>query len=157
MCLPFCTCCLCALSALYISRFTPNSTAPPYCQSPPLFSACYVSSIDVTSPDTALGFFYSGGIGLLSSHLSEKQRPKTSSNCAQTLWWPLPMLHQIKCMTNSLISNPLFCERCSLVNFSNFFCIPFLPQLWATIHESRAASQSQPHCRTYLIVMDASQ
>lgn len=90
-------CRLCAFGALYISGFTPNSTAPPYHQSPPLFSACYVSSIDVTSPDTAL-VSYSGGIGPLSSHLSENQCPKTSSNCAQTLWWPLPMLHQIKCV-----------------------------------------------------------
>lgn len=36
--LPFCHWCLCVLSALHISGFTPNSTAPPYCQSPPLFS-----------------------------------------------------------------------------------------------------------------------
>lgn len=59
LCMPsFFRCCLCALSALNISGFTPNSMAPPYRQSSFLFSACYVSSIDVTSPDTALGFLF---------------------------------------------------------------------------------------------------
>lgn len=44
--------------SLNISGFTPNSMAPPRRQSSFLFSACYVSSIDVTSPDTTLGFLF---------------------------------------------------------------------------------------------------
>lgn len=71
---------------------------PPYRQSPPLFSACYVRSIDVTTTDTTLGFLFSRYAASVSSHLSENQCPKTSSNCTQSLWWPLPMLHQIKCV-----------------------------------------------------------
>lgn len=51
-------CCLCALSALNISSAIPNSMTPPHHQSSFLFSACYVSSIDVTSPDTSLGFLF---------------------------------------------------------------------------------------------------
>lgn len=48
--------CLCAL--LNISGFTPNSMAPPYRQSSSFFLLCYVSSIDVTSPDTVMGFSF---------------------------------------------------------------------------------------------------
>lgn len=86
------------------SGFNPNSMAPPCCQSPHYFQNVTWAAL-MEHPQTLPWVSYSGGIEPLSSHLSENQASKTSSNCAQALSWP--SRHRVS-MTNPLNSNVLF-------------------------------------------------
>lgn len=95
-------------------------------------------------PQTLPWGSYSEGIRSLSNHLSKNLGSKTSSNCAQTLSWPLPVQHQIKWVWPSYWIPMLCFASCSaLLNVISFFvCFyPLSPSLSFSLVPLRFLSQ----------------
>lgn len=117
-------------------------------------------------PQTLPSVSYSGGIGFLSSHLSENQCPKPVVIVLSLSGGPANAALLQVCNTNPLISNPSFHESKSVSLSSTLylyfvclcsFCklclgLTFSPAC-SWLHESQGQSRQQAHCGRHLFAM----